>query len=403
MSNPAFPRCLMTSFDRVSFLRTSDPSTDHEVRDYHFLHMTFQEFFAAQYLVRCWTSDMLLSYLKFDSDHKSRKPTSPKRFVQQEKYSGRYDIFGRFVVWLLPDKGEEELCQFLEQIEGEPRDLLGPVHQWLLMHCFNNVPHSRSKTQLENHRVRMGQQCRLWASYEYKLHKEMYMCRGVEFPEHNLNEMLTHEPDDVRTATLRAISRPHLLSNLLDLTANFLREDYGNYHVRLAAIEALSCQSSLPDNIFQALVTKSNDCDSGVREAAIRVLGRQSSLPDNVLQALVCRLDDDNFRVKMATIQTLRCQSSLPDNVLQILISQLDDHWFDIGFQVEEVLRKHDSFYSTFPRLHTQKLLALYRIWLLKLCSRQFSLYMRGGVLYIYVPDRRRRIPLKGVKFSKSS
>ena len=66
---------------------------------------------------------------------------------------------------LLHDKGEEELCQFLEQIEGEPRDLLGPMHQQLLMHCFNEVPHSKSESQLENHRVCMGHRCRLWASY----------------------------------------------------------------------------------------------------------------------------------------------------------------------------------------------------------------------------------------------
>lgn len=88
-----FPKMPDDILDRVSFLHTSDASTDRVVRNYHFLHLTFQEFFTAQYFVRCWTSDMSLSYLKFDSDHKSRKPTSPKRFVQQEKYSGRYDIF----------------------------------------------------------------------------------------------------------------------------------------------------------------------------------------------------------------------------------------------------------------------------------------------------------------------
>ena len=350
------------------------------------------------------------------------------------------------------------------------------------------------------------------------------MCRGVEFPEQILNEMLTHEPDDVRIAILRAlISRPHLSSNLLDLTASFLREDYGNSHVRLAAIETLSCQSSLPDNIFQALVSGSNDCcsvvwqsatealgrqlslpdnnmqamvsrlhdgnsfermraiedlgrqpslpndilqilvskfyDGGsvIREIAIQLLRRQSSLPDNSLQALISRLDDSNFLTRQAAIQALGRQSSLrgielisidhrqflvrqaaiktlgqqpslpdnilqalvsrlddgdsdirgaaigaldrqsslPDNILQNLISQLDDHWFEIGFQVEEVLRKHDSFYSTFPRLHTQTLLALYRIWVIKAFSGQFSFYMRDGVLYIDVPDRRRRIPLQ--------
>ena len=252
--------------DRVSFLRTSDPSADHEVWNYHFLHLTFQELFAAQYSVRCWTSDMSLSYLIYNSDHESRKLTSPKRFIQQEKYSGHYGIFWRFVVGLLHDKGEEELCQFLELMESEPRDPLGPVHHRLLMHCFSEVPRSKCRSRLEHHWILMEHQCRLWSSYEYKLHKKRHICREAEFPEQTLNEMLTHEPDNMRTAILEAfLSRSHLSSNLLDLTASFLKNGYGNSSVKHAAIEALGQQSSLPDNILQTLVSRLDDDASFVR------------------------------------------------------------------------------------------------------------------------------------------
>lgn len=224
----------------------------------------------------------------------------------------------------------------------------------------------------------------------------MHMCRGVEFPEQILNEMLTHEPDDVRAAILRAlISRPHLSSNLLDLTASFLREDHVNSHIRLAAIITLGRQPYLPDNILQALVSQLDDADSHIRRAAVETLGWQSSLPDNIFQALVSQLDDGNSHVRQAAVGALGRQSSLPDNILQTLIFKLDDHLLEIGFQVEEVLRKHDSFYSTFPRLHTQTLLTLYRIWVIKAFSGQSSFYMRDGVLYIDAPDRRRRIPLQ--------
>lgn len=158
----------------------------------------------------------------------------------------------------------------------------------------------------------------------------MHMCREAEFPEQILNEMLTHEPDDVKAAILQALlNRSHLSSNLLDLTASFLREVDSNFHVRQAAIQAL---------------------------------GQQSPLLDTILQVLISHLDHGNFKT---------------------------------GFQVETVLRKHDSSCSAFPHLHTQSLLGLYRIWALKAFLKQFSCYMQDGVLYIDATDRRRQIPLQ--------
>jgi len=69
---PSLPGMSDDILDRVSFLHTSDPSADHEVRNYYFLHLTFQGFFAAQYFVCCWTSKTSLSYLEFNlADQKS--------------------------------------------------------------------------------------------------------------------------------------------------------------------------------------------------------------------------------------------------------------------------------------------------------------------------------------------
>jgi hypothetical protein len=40
----------------LSFLRSSDNSLEVSDRTLHFIHLTFQEFFAAQYFVRHWIS-----------------------------------------------------------------------------------------------------------------------------------------------------------------------------------------------------------------------------------------------------------------------------------------------------------------------------------------------------------
>ena len=48
---PEFCKMSDDVLDRLSFLRTSDASDQN--KSYHFLHLTFQEYFTAQYFVQC--------------------------------------------------------------------------------------------------------------------------------------------------------------------------------------------------------------------------------------------------------------------------------------------------------------------------------------------------------------
>ncbi len=76
---------------RLSFLRTSDPSAERSSRSYHFLHLTFQEYFAARYFARQWMSGEQLTCLKF-GNRQGRTNTKPQKidieeFLQEEKYN----------------------------------------------------------------------------------------------------------------------------------------------------------------------------------------------------------------------------------------------------------------------------------------------------------------------------
>jgi hypothetical protein len=173
---PQFCQMSDDILDRLSFLRTSDASSQD--KSYHFLHLTFQEFFAAQYFVRCLISEpskLLLCLKLVYAKGKNTMKISPEKFIQEERYGGRYDVFWRFVTGLLHNIDEEQVRSFLKKIEREPRDLLGPAHQRLLMHCFSEIRLSED-SELAGHgndplqylRKKMELGCIQWSHYEDK-------------------------------------------------------------------------------------------------------------------------------------------------------------------------------------------------------------------------------------------
>ncbi|KAK3946775.1 armadillo-type fold domain-containing protein [Pseudoneurospora amorphoporcata] len=302
----------------LSFLRTSDSLMETSHRTYHFLHLTYQEYFAARYFVRQWKTNKPLKYLVLNG-HKNENPTLIEaiQFLGENKYTARYDILWRFVAGLLDAEGKAE--EFFQAIEDEPHDLLGPTHQRLVMHCLSEVSTEMSL------RKRLEDKLKEWLLFEYKFTGKTRLAKEVECPESALLDTMQEVGIDEKIGILKRVARrPAIPPHIVTLVTSWLKD--GEFITRKKdVLLALQAQSSLSGELLTAVVARLGDENWNVREAALGVLQAQSSLSDELLTAVVARLGDENWNVRKAALGVLQAQSSLSDELLTAVAARLED------------------------------------------------------------------------------
>ena len=114
---------LVDAIKQTSFLHTADtgldPTNGASRQAWHFLHLTFQEYFAATWFVRhfshrqpCSTTGMLTE-------------DEMKAYIHQHKYNPQFEIVWSMVAGLLEGR---PLMDFFDLLQGAPRDLIGGRH-----------------------------------------------------------------------------------------------------------------------------------------------------------------------------------------------------------------------------------------------------------------------------------
>ena len=294
------------TLERLSFLRTSDPSSRPECRNYHFIHLTFQEYFAALYFVRQWTAEKGLEVLPLGNGNE-RNSISTVEFLRKHKYTVHYEIFWRFVAGLLDRDGRAQA--FIKKVEEEPLDLLGPTHQRVVMRCLSEI--------CGNLPMRQGLEQRLsrWLLFECRIYESSWLAREAEFPEQVLETALSNESPAIRAAILDAVNdRATISSNMIEQATILVSDE--DMLVREAAVKFIGRQSSLSETMLASIIERLNDKEPRVQIAAIEILESQPVLPDKAFKAMSKLCSAVDISTRAAAFNALGKLSALPDEII---------------------------------------------------------------------------------------
>lgn len=234
----------------VSFLRTSDPSLEDRNQSFHFLHLTFQEYFAARYFVRHWKAGQQLECLQLEGG--SVEEISPILFLQKHKYLTRYNILWRFVAGLLQSQGVD-IVQFFEALE-EPPDLLRPAHQRLIMHCLSEVTTSDVQRDFTLVREKLEKSLSDWLHFECAFTGRAELVREIEIPERVVSSIILNGSEHVRVRVLESLSRrPRIQLSIVTAAASLLGDKQAKWSQMVAYPVLKDYRGQLPKDILMKL------------------------------------------------------------------------------------------------------------------------------------------------------
>ncbi|GJJ71759.1 hypothetical protein EMPS_04116 [Entomortierella parvispora] len=334
---------------QTSFLHTADVSLDSKDVDspqaWHFLHLTFQEYFAATWIVRHFQ----LKQSRSNAGMMSREDM--EEFVHQHKYNPQYEIVWSMVAGLLEGK---PLCDFFGLLQGAPRDLIGGRHQQVLASCLNEA-----RNQLDPAVAAvLDAELKNWLRFEMQTSRhdgytKSLLGSRLPFPDSFLVE--TVGPVDSWKYTLaRTLNGRLVVSDLaIQFLLNALKD--ADIFVRATVADALSKQHSLPEATIQSIATALKDSDWSIRSSAASILGRQYALTESAIDSIVAALKDENSVVRSSAASTLGKQSTLPESALRAIIDALRDDNGSVRHSAASILNNQ----STLPESAIQSLIAI--------------------------------------------
>lgn len=329
------PLSLEKNLHELSLLR-SYPSERH--RKYRFVHLTFQEFFAARYLAR----------------HVAHGRASFETLLKQHKYNRRYEVVWMFFTGHLSQV--QELNFFFDLLDDEPRDLVGIQHIHLIMHCLSECQIRIRPSRWDEYQERLGD----WLELETQLYRIHGIGSSMAFPENifhkkllkakipdsSLVDMLNARPS-LSERSIKDINRlntedkKHLFGCLFPIpyVPSISSDFIDTLRLRLTTIlipkQRLRLSEAYSSFFIEQIVLRTKHED-----AASAILNQQRNLPDGAVRKLVEWLKDPHLSKHADEI--LGNQIALPKETIDDAIEKLTSpsvHWTSL-FRSSVLLRQ---------------------------------------------------------------
>ncbi len=346
---PSLPISVYEDLEKTSFLHTADASLDEDERAYHFLHLTFQEFFVAKFLAKHFEA-----YLTAEGTYQSPTEVIGKGlalalkelqdFVAQYIYNSRYQIVWGMVAGLLEGNTLEGFFHLLEKV---PRNLEKDTHIDLIMLSLHEARARLSQSTIARLEDELAKALELAVKSRREDGEPIRLGQEPTFPEHLLLELI-EQHREYREVIYQILGHRQTLTNkaaalfervLRDTDCDIkiiLEWGLGNYAVSVDTIQAALLkrfeeEKELDAIVILALVLGLHAGDVDVIQAALRKRLEEEKEQPRVIGTLaagLARYADDVDAIRIALLKRFGEEKEL--EVIGALAVGLGQHAGDV-------------------------------------------------------------------------
>ena len=303
-------------------------------KDHYFIHLSFQEHFAARYLMKALNG--------------SGRQTAID-FIRSNKYNQRFQLVFIFMSGLLiqsdPASGADT---FWDTILGEPSDLVGLRHIQLIISCMEETTSRSSFPRRSELMDSVVKGIIIAASMKHDIiYKQLNdsLRRSTSLVQDStiqdtLIKLLESQESHTKNQVLSLISQLSISNpsyQLIHLLIRHLGDE--QWYIRQKACDALLKMGPkvATDDVINRLVTALADENHNVRMSACDTLGKmgEKAATNDVTNRLIVALGDDNEYVRRKACEALGDigEKATTNDVMNKLVTALEDKSADVRWR----------------------------------------------------------------------